>query len=169
MRMVVAIIILLSLAVVGCTPSATEEEPTLLFVQESQSIKYDGNILSMVDVNPHTLYFSDRPQRIAGYWTLIEFMQEVGTGEDNFAENPPNATLVSLQGDEFIDVVLEIPNRPIYQDGALQFRVEVIEGELPDSAGQSALFIDTVGRPASPGSVAGVHRRHHRRESRHHR
>jgi hypothetical protein len=53
-------------------------------------------------------------------------------------------------------------------DGNLVFKVSIIEGLPPEAAGRSALFIDTVGRPMSPGSVAGVHRRHRRREVRRH-
>jgi hypothetical protein len=52
--------------------------------------------------------------------------------------------------------------------GYLAFKVSIIEGLPPDAAGRSALFIDTIGRPMSPGSVAGVHRRHRRREVRRH-
>ena len=97
-------------------------------------------------------------------------MNQVSSGPDSFAENPPNATLVSLLGDEFATLVLVLAERPQFEDGNLIFpSVQIIEGRAPASGGPSALFIDTVGHPASPGSVAGVHRRHRRREKRHHR
>jgi len=75
---------------------------------------------------------------------------------------------VSLEGDEFVDVVLELVDEPVLTDGNLAFNVSIIEGLPPDAVGRSALFIDTIGRPMSPGSVAGVHRRHRRREVRRH-
>jgi penicillin V acylase-like amidase (Ntn superfamily) len=37
--------------------------------------------------------------------------------------------------------------------------VKILDGEMPASGGPSSLFIDTIGRPLSPVSVAGVHRR----------
>jgi hypothetical protein len=41
--------------------------------------------------------------------------------------------------------------------------VKVINGEPPTGGKTAVLFIDTIGRPMSPGSVAGAHRRHRRR------
>ena len=40
---------------------------------------------------------------------------------------------------------------------------ELANGKLRLTGGASSLFIDTVGRPMSPGSVAGVKRRERRR------
>jgi hypothetical protein len=136
------------------------DQAELLFVQEAQGIAFDGNTLTMKDVKPSILYFTDRPERVAGYWTLDEFMNEVSTGPDSFADDPPNATLVTLEGDAFVDIVLELAERPRYEDGAFIYpNVRIIEGEPPAVGGAAALFIDVIGRPLSPGSVAGVHRR----------
>ncbi len=43
------------------------------------------------------------------------------------------------------------------------FFVKMLEGELPDTAGETVIFIDPIGMPVSPTSVAGVHRRHRHR------
>jgi len=167
--------LVVSIALIGCgqprhdsgsQPAETGDanQAELLFVQEAQSIAFDGDALTMRGVKPSILFFTDRPQRIAGYWSLDEFMDEVSTGPDSFAENPPNATLVSLEGDTFVDVVLELAERPRLENGDFIYpNVRIIEGEPPALGGVAALFIDTVGRPMSPGSVAGVHRRHRRR------
>ena len=167
--------LVLSVALIGCGqpqpdssshPAETShpDQAELLFVQEAQGIAFDGDTLTMKGVKPSILFFTDRPERIAGYWTLDEFMNEVSTGPDSFAENPPNATLVSLEGDTFVDVVLELAERPRLENGDFIYpNVRIIEGEPPALGGVAALFIDTVGRPMSPGSVAGVHRRHRRR------
>ena len=172
--------LVLSVALIGCSqpqhdssnqPAGTNDpdQAELLFVHEAQSIAFDGNTLTMKDVKPSILFFTDRPERIAGYWTLDEFMNEVSTGPDSFADDPPNATLVTLEGDSFVDVVLELAERPRHEDGAFIYpNVRIIEGEPPAVGGAAALFIDVIGRPMSPGSVAGVHRRHRRRAVRHH-
>jgi hypothetical protein len=48
----------------------------------------------------------------------------------------------------------------------LTYTVEVLDGSLPDKASACSLFIDPFGRPLSPVSVAGVHRRERRRRRR---
>lgn len=161
----------------GSAPAPTATAPTassggetteaeLLFVQEAEGVTFEGDTLTLVGVRPQVLFFTDRPQRVAGYLAFDEFLAEVSAGADSFADDPPNATLVVLEGDEFVDVVLELVEEPVLADGNLAFKVSIIEGLPPDAAGRSALFIDTIGRPMSPGSVAGAHRRHRRREVR---
>ena len=174
--------LLLLIAVVSCgqqaatgpAPAQTAAESggtveaELLFVQEAEGVTFEGDTLTLVGVRPQVLFFTDRPQRVAGYLAFDEFLAEVSTGPDSFAADPPNATLVSLEGDECVDVVLELVDEPVLTDGNLVFNVSIIEGLPPGAAGRSALFIDTIGRPMSPGSVAGVHRRHRRRAIRRH-
>ena len=174
--------LLLLIAVVSCgqqaatgpAPAQTAAESggaveaELLFVQEAEGVTFEGDTLTLVGVRPQVLFFTDRPQRVAGYLAFDEFLAEVSAGADSFADDPPNATLVVLEGDEFVDVVLELVEEPVLADGNLTFKVNIIEGMPPDVAGRSALFIDTIGRPMSPGSVAGAHRRHRRREVRRH-
>ena len=142
------------------------ETVELLFVQDAKGMSYDGETLTMEDADPYTLFFSDRPERIAGHLTIEAFLEEVSKGADSFAEDPPNATLVVFDGDKLHQVVLELPTKPQYRDGNLLFEVRVIEGTVPEPGGASSLFIDTVGHPLSPGSVAGVHRRDERRHHR---
>jgi hypothetical protein len=43
------------------------------------------------------------------------------------------------------------------------FPIKVLEGELPNAGETVIMFIDPIGRPMSPTSVSGAHRRHHRR------
>ena len=149
--------------------SDENESVELLFVQDAKGMSYDGETLVLKGADPYTLFFSDRPERIAGHLTIEAFLEEVSKGADSFAEDPPNATLVVFDGDKLHQVVLELPTKPQYRDGDLLFAVLVIEGIIPESGGASALFIDTVGHPLSPGSVAGVHRRERRRHERHRR
>ncbi len=49
-------------------------------------------------------------------------------------------------------------------DGSnISYAVEVLEGSLPAQADSCSIFIDPFGRPLSPVSVAGMHRRARRR------
>jgi hypothetical protein len=49
---------------------------------------------------------------------------------------------------------------------ALQYHVQILQGTPPATAGPCVLFIDPLGRPLSPVSVAGVRRRDMRRDRR---
>jgi hypothetical protein len=53
----------------------------------------------------------------------------------------------------------------ITADG-LQYHVQILQGTPPATAGPCVLFIDPLGRPLSPVSVAGVRRRELRRDRR---
>jgi len=138
----------------------------LLFVQKSKGMRFENGGLTLVDVDPETLFFSDRPQDIAGYLSYEELVKLVGEGPDNFNEDPPNATLIVFGGDDLAEVVVELSEKPHVDGNNLIFpAVKIIAGTPPRAGGETALFIDTIGRPLSPVSVAGVHRRHRRRRA----
>ena len=44
----------------------------------------------------------------------------------------------------------------------MTYGIRILQGEAPKSGGPSSLFIYTIGRPLTPMSIAGVHRRHRR-------
>jgi hypothetical protein len=148
-------------------PSAEDGLVELLFVQKSAGVSFDGDALTLVDVDTQTLFFADRPQDIAGFLSFDELVKLVGEGPDSFQEDPPNATLVVFGGDDLTEVVIELSEKPRLEGRNMIFpSVYIIEGDPPASGGASALFIDTIGRPLSPVSIAGVHRRHRRRRRR---
>jgi hypothetical protein len=47
-----------------------ENKIQLMFVQTAEDFKADGNTLRLVNVVQQTVYFSDRPVRIAGHLTM---------------------------------------------------------------------------------------------------
>jgi len=149
-------------------PSADDGLVELLFVQRSKGMTYENGALTLVNADSDTLYFADRPQDIAGYLSFEELVDMVGTGPDSFREDPPNATLIVLDDETAEEVVMELSEPPYVEGNNLVFpSIKIIEGEMLAAGGVSALFIDTIGRPLSPNSVAGVHRRHRRRRRRH--
>jgi hypothetical protein len=143
---------------------ADEEACDMLFVQDAKAMVFDGSRLTLKDANPNIIFFCDRPIRTAGHLTLEAFMKLVTEGENNFKSNPPNAA-ISIFGasNQVTEVVVGLPERPVLSGKNLIFTVKVIEGNLPAEGGPVVMFIDPIGRPISPGSVAGVHRRHRRR------
>ena len=147
--------------------AATEEsdaKPQFLFVQTSAGMQYADGVLTLTDVNPITVLFSDRPERLAGHMATDDFVPFWGEGDDSFKSNPPNADLALLENDKVENVVVTLHD-PKLEGGSLSYRVDVLEGELPASGGASSLFIDIIGRPLTPVSFAGERRRVWRRRA----
>ena len=144
----------------AATPDTGEIE--FLFVQTADSATLADGVLVMGGINPATLYFSDRPERVAGHLTTEEFVATWGEGDDNFASNPPNATLSILTGEQPQEIVVVL-TEPRIEDDALVYNVNIIEGADTATGGACSLFIDIIGRPLTPVSYAGVARRTMRR------
>ncbi len=143
-------------------PAPAPEQLEFLFVQTAGSAMLADGVLRMGSVNPATIYFSDRPDRVAGHLTTDEFVATWGEGEDSFASNPPNATLSILAGEQPQEIVVTI-TEPRLEDGDLVYNVSILEGADAAAGGACSLFIDIIGRPLTPVSYAGVARRTMRR------
>ncbi len=144
--------------------TSSTDAPQLMFVQIAEDLKVDlaANTLRLVKVNQQTLYFSDRPQRIAGHLKTADYFKEwtAQAGKDNFGQDPPNATLSVYepgQSDNTVAVV-EITN-PVVDGADLIYSYRIISGTLPVAGGPTSLFIDwiayggVVGRGAYRGRV----------------
>ena len=144
-----------------------QKEVQLLFVQTSHDVAMGKDRLTLIGVSPTTLFFSDRPKRIAGHMTTEDFVQEwkEGKSKESFHADPPNAVLSIFAKDKIVDVVVELKN-PRLAGGALVYDINVVEEDEPIPSGPVSLFIDPIGMPASPTSVAGAHRRRRRRHRR---
>jgi hypothetical protein len=161
------LITVLLLATVVLPAHADEDACDMLFVQDAKAMIFDGNRLTLKDANPNIIFFCDRPVRIAGHMTRDAFMKLVSEGEDSFAKNPPNAAISIFSASSNItEVVAVLPKRPVVSGDDLIFTIKVLEGKLPAEGDGVVMFIDTIGRPVSPTSAAGVHRRHERRSDR---
>ena len=141
-----------------------EETCNALFVLSARDVSMDATTLTMKGTSPTVIYFCDRPVRFAGHLSVEEFLSSVTKGKDSFVEDPPNAAVSILSGDEVHDVVVTLSKTPTVNGDELVYSdIKIIDGELPKVAGAGSVFIDVIGRPVTPGSVAGVHRRHRRR------
>ena len=97
--------------------------------------------------------------------TTADFMKDWSKGEDSFAIDNPNATISVFGKDVVTDVVVVLSN-PVLEKNSLTYDIKILEGKVPDSTGECSLFIDIIGRPLTPVSVAGVARRTARRTTR---
>ena len=157
-------VIVLLLAAVTLSAHAEDEACDMLFVQDAKAMVFDGSRLTLKEANPNIIFFCDRPVRIAGHMTRDAFMKLVTEGENSFADNPPNAavSIVGAKG-EVTEAVVTLSKRPLVSGNDMVFPIKVLDGELPNTGETVIMFIDPIGRPMSPTSVAGVHRRHRRR------
>lgn len=141
------------------------DEIEALYVQTSHAMSYEDDYLTLHTLAPTTLFFSDRPDRVTGHISSRDFVESWDQGEDSFASNPPNAVLSTFHSDMVSDVVVELMD-PVLEGHNLTYKVVILDGEIPAEGGPSSLFIDVIGRPLSPVSVAGANRRDRRRDRR---
>ncbi len=135
-----------------------------LFVQSAHGLTTSNGSVTFHGLAHATIFFSDRPQRVVGHLTSKKFVEQWGEGEDSFAEDPPNAVVSFLEdGDTVPEEVTMTISDPQLDGDTLTYTVDILDGMLPTRAGPCSLFIDPVGRPLSPVSVAGVRRRQRRR------
>ena len=141
----------------------SDEKPQFLFVQNAEGITYADGLLTLTNVSPVTVLFSDRPDRLAGHMSTEDFVPFWNEeGSDSFKADPPNATLSLLEQTEVENAVLELHN-PKLTGQDLSYEVKLLAGTLPAQAGAASLFIDIIGMPLTPVSFAGARRRMWRR------
>jgi hypothetical protein len=121
-----------------------------MFVQSAEDLKVDpaASTFRLVKVNQQTLYFSDRPQRIAGHLKMADYLAEwtKAEGPDNFSSDPPNAILsVYEPGQADSTVVVVKISHPVVDGSDLVYRYKIIDGKIPSNGGATALFVDSIG------------------------
>ncbi len=112
--------------------------------------------LTLDGLNPQTIYFSDRPERVFGLATTATFLEGLGfTPED-----PPNAALVVTTENGEEDVLILELLEPVWDEasGTLTYTVQLLSDyaepglafaalqqtdfDLPENFGLGGLFID---------------------------
>jgi hypothetical protein len=124
---------------------AAADEVHLLFVQNAPDVAVKGDELRLKNVNPATLFFSDRPRRMAGQLKLEEWQKLWTKGRDSLLKNPPNAVLSIFEPgkEDPSETVVELLD--VKSDGPdLVYSIGVLKGTPPAAGGQSSLFIDCV-------------------------
>lgn len=146
---------------------AAEEPPKhadFLFVQSAKSVTFDkaANKLTLEGVSPVTVFFSDRPERIAGNMKTADFVPFWSKGKDSFLSDPPNADISILEGDKLQQIVAVL-EAPEMKGDSLIYKAKVLQGDMPANGTEVSVFIDVIGMPLTPLSYAGVARRSYRR------
>ncbi|MCQ0091249.1 hypothetical protein FGD77_05940 [Roseovarius sp. M141] len=144
--------------------SADAANADFLFVQSADAMAFDAdqNRLTLRDVSPVTLFFTDRPERIAGNMSTEKFVPFWSEGKDSFLSDPPNADVSILENGVLRQVVVVLKD-PVFEEGNLHYTVKIIDGEMPVLGEDVSVFIDVIGMPLTPVSFAGARRRAYRR------
>ncbi|RDI59781.1 hypothetical protein [Microvirga subterranea] len=127
-----------------------------LAVLNATGAKLENGKLTLTGVAPNSIVFADRPVRAAGHVMTAQFIMQWDEGKNNFAVDPPNATVSVLGGDgsKVSDAVVTLKS-PKLEGGNLTFDVAVLEGSLSGASGPAALFIDHFG--GFGGGFGGFH------------
>jgi hypothetical protein len=140
------------------------EDMEALFVQTAASMTSGGGSLTLHGLSPSTLYFADRPQRETGHMSSGQFVANWAEGYNSFADNPPTPSCRSRsRADRPPEDAVVVIQDPHLDGDALTYSIKVLDGAVPAATGPCALFIDPLGRPLSPVSLAGMNRRARRR------
>lgn len=143
---------------------ATDEVADFLFVQTASAMTFEKatSKLTLEGIGAATLFFSDRPERIAGNMDTAAFVPFWSKGKDSFLSDPPNADVSILEGNKLQQVVVVLENPELHVTN-LTYTVKVVSGEMPATGSEVSVFIDVIGMPLTPLSYAGVARRGYRR------
>lgn len=157
--LVTVIITSIGMSPAGSLAAERAEKADLLFVQTARYVKIDGQKLILEEVSPTTLFFTDRPERIAGNMSNDMYLKLwTEEGKNSFLADPPNATLSVFSDDKVGEMVVTLRN-PQYNGQAFSYDIDIIKGELPEKGGPCALYVDIIGMPLTPISYAGAARR----------
>lgn len=146
-------------SVVNDTTSKVE----ILFVQSAKGATLVNGKLSLTGIAATTVFFSDRPHRIAGHLATREMIPLWSEGKDSFLKDPPNATLSSFTSDGNVVNAVVVLRNPTLTGTTMTYEVMVTQGSVPPNIDGASLFIDIIGMPLTPLSYAGAARRAYRR------
>lgn len=152
-------LVMAAVVAAGCCAGVSAAEakrrhPTLLFVQSAVSGTFNGGELAIKDESPLVLYFSDRPNRMAGHMTSKRFLKLWTDGADSFKKDPPNAVVSILSDKDVTNAVVELSS-PVLAGGKWTYKAKLISGTLPKTFGAASVFIDSYTAPEQEPKVLG--------------
>ena len=162
--LIIVTVVLIAAAALITAKDDSDKKVQMLFVQSAQSAAISNGKLTLTGISPTTVFFSDRPKRIAGHLVTSEMIPLWSEGKNSFMKDPPNATLSTFKKSDgkVSNLVIELMNPQLAGD-TMTYDVKVLQGNPSDITEAASLFIDVIGMPLTPVSYAGVARRTTRR------
>ena len=136
--------------------TANANQPGWLYVQTEATAQMTSDTTLEIPFTREVFGFADRPDRRSAYFTASEFEAFWSEeGANSFTEDPPNAVLTWLNGEEQREAEVIINNATVYSDGvqeSLVYEVTVETGKMPDAQMSSvSLFVDSSSEAATSG------------------
>lgn len=143
-------------AVAAATDKMPPEGAELLFVQEVGRATFKAEehplgaseitgTLTLEEIDPATVWFTDRPVREAGHMPTTAFWQRWDEGPNNFRQVPPNASLVWDKEVDPQNAVIELSGLQSTTDTSATFSVRVLMGTLAPEMKGVSVFVDPAG------------------------
>ena len=140
----------------AATQTTTQaKSPEFLFVQTAKHVAYKDGILTLQDVSPVTVFFSDRPKRIVGNVRNDLFLQKWTEGSNSFKSDPPNAVLSIFNDKSAPTSAVLVLSNPRLQGNNLTYNVQTLKGGVPAAGIEGTLFIDGGSGYCDPGYDIG--------------
>jgi len=145
-KIVAALLAAALLSAAALPPAAAQTKaPEFLYVQTAKDIAYRHGVLTLQDVSPMTVFFSDRPQRIVGHVRNDLFLKKWAEGSNSFKSDPPNAVLSVFNEKTPPTSTVVVLNNPRLSGNNLSYDVRTLKGDLPTTGIEGTLFIDGSG------------------------
>ena len=125
------------------------KEPQWLLIQEASSARLDGQVLTLIDAEPETIAFTERPDRLVRHIDRDTYLKMWDAGIDGFAADPPNAGISSATAAGVVDAVVELRN-PRVEAGNLLYDIVIVSGTVPPDATSVSVFIDSCPTSVNP-------------------
>ena len=88
-------------------------------------------VLTLQDVSPVTVFFSDRPQRIVGHVRNDLFLKKWAEGSNSFKSDPPNAVLSVFNEKTPPTGAVVVLSNPRLNGNNLAYDARTLKGDLP--------------------------------------
>jgi hypothetical protein len=124
--------------------------PDVLFVQTAKNVAFKDGVMTLQDVSPATVFFSDRPKRIVGHVRNDLFLKQWTEGKNSFKNDPPNAVLSIFSEKGRPTGAVVVLNNPRLEGKNLLYDAQSLRGTLPTTGAESTLFIDGSSSPCEP-------------------
>jgi len=126
--------------------------PQMTYVQMARRVVFDGTSLALMDLAPATFFVGAQPVTSLGHLPTGLFLDHWYDETDGSATQAVPAVLSLLDPDQALDdnarLLLSLPR---IREAGLEYQVQVLEGEVPPTAGACVLFI----RPPVPPATLG--------------
>ena len=124
------------------TAKAAGKDASWLVIQTAPQMQFDGKTLTLKNINPSVVMFTDRPARMAEALPTAAFVAGWDKGgTKSLKADPPNAALTSIVDGKLQTATVEL-SEPRLDGTTLTFKVRVIEGAVPAVGKATSLFID---------------------------